>query len=293
MTVVDVIAAARQAVCTQAFVAGAALCALHPAATAHDTWLSRHPAPSGAMQLRLTTGHRYPTPETPVRPERVAQARFRRGRLEGLATVGDAGNASASDADSGYTPLQLPPHTDADAGIATQVGVSLFPLRIEIKEPTVTKYLDEVACEGAARLAWEQRASGVPWLEDYSKHAVCWINASAVDAGSTAAAQAFAAQPFGFTLELLPQVDPGSCRPGDRFSVLALRRGQPMRGLALFLADATGSPAVLQHTDAKGCASWTLANTGQQLVKGTHIRPPDDQGVWHSDFSTLSFEVRA
>lgn len=287
MTGSDVIAAARQALCLQAFVAGAVLCALHPAAEAHDTWLSRHAAPSGGTQLRLTTGHRYPTPETPVRPERVAQARFRRGRVEGLATLGEAKT------EVGYTALQLPPDMDAHSGVSTQVGVSLFPLRIEIKEPTVTKYLDEVACEGAARLAWEQRASGVPWLEEYSKHAVCWINGPRVDAGPTAATQAFAAQPFGFTLELLPQVDPGSCRPGDRFRVLALRRGQPMQGLALFLADAAGSPAVLQHTDATGCASWTLSSPGQHLVKGTHIRPPDSEGVWHSDFSTLSFEVRA
>jgi uncharacterized GH25 family protein len=99
---------------------------------------------------------------------------------------------------------------------------------------------------------------------------------------------------LGFTLELVPEKNPYSLRPGDTLPVRLLFRGQPLAG-ALVHAALHGQPdaGASARTGPDGRAKLKLSRDGFWMIKAVEMGPAP-QGVdadWQSLWASLTFEM--
>lgn len=98
---------------------------------------------------------------------------------------------------------------------------------------------------------------------------------------------------LGFTLEIVPESDPESLRPGQSLRVRLLYEGRPLAG-ALVAAVLKSDPAarVSARTDARGRVALKLARPGVWLVKAVHMIEADgEKADWQSLWASLTFEI--
>jgi len=254
------------------------LIALAAPAAAHDTWLlpSRAAVPQGtAVSLDLTSGMAYPAPETAIKPDRVTRAS---GRLAGKTF--DITERSAA-AKSLRFKAEL-----ATPGVAT-LWVDLAPKLIELKPAQVEEYLAEIGASAEVRKGWAEAGKGRRWRELYSKHAKTFVRVG--DPGGDPSW----GEPAGMALEIVPEKDPTSLRPGDELPLRILADGKPLANFPVGLVREGDKKGLLRTTDAEGRVTIRFERSGRWLLRGTQIRrssKPDTD--WESDFTTLTLEVR-
>jgi hypothetical protein len=231
----------------------AALVAAAPA-LAHDTWF----APQAQDVLALGTGNRYPVQETAVGREYLERQ----------------GCHTAAGTESTMQPLR---HTGQALMLrptaqARSCWAQLVPLDIELAPPLVAVYLDEIRAPAWVREAWaRQQAEGRPWRERYVKHA-------RIDLAPDAA-------PAPMAMDILRSVAAdGSLR------LQLLHEGRPLAGQALELIAENAPVGIWRHSDGQGVVAVPALPPGRWLLRGTHLRL-DADGLWHSAFVTLAFEV--
>jgi len=101
---------------------------------------------------------------------------------------------------------------------------------------------------------------------------------------------------LGFTLEIIPEVDPYGLAPGGALPVRVLYDGAPLADTQVSARPADGSQhRIVARTDAEGRATLRLDRAGVWLVKSVHIIPdPAGRKVeWESFWASLGFELPA
>jgi hypothetical protein len=241
---------------------------------AHDTWLvPRQPASAaGTLEFDLTSSGAFPAPESAVAADRIARSGLRlAGRTEPLEAA--AKNAQA---------LRLRARTGGE-GIAT-AWVETRPRTLTLKPDELAHYLEEVGAGDTIGAEWRRSGLGA-WRESYVKLAKTLTRVGG------ARDDASWGEAVGLELELLPERDPTSLRPGESLGVRLSFRGQPLPGLAVSAA-ARGRSLPLQKADAEGRVSFTLDRAGPWLVRATRLeRAAGADADWRSWFATLSFVI--
>lgn len=247
-------------------------------ALAHDTWLlarSSAVQPGTSVVLDLTSGMAFPANETAIKPDRVARAGIRVA----------ASTSDLKDRRTAAKSLQFTARL-AKPGVAV-AWVELAPKSIDLKPDQVKEYLDEIGASEAVRRAWKEMPEPRRWRELYSKHAKAYLRV-----GQPQEDRSWA-EPVGMALEIVPEKDPTSLRPGEELPVRVLRQGQPLPSFAVNLARQGDRRGTLKTTDGQGRVTFPIAKAGRWLLRATEVRrSARPEADWESDFTTLTFEVR-
>jgi uncharacterized protein DUF4198 len=241
----------------------------------HDTWLlpSRATVPVGdPLMLEMTSAMRFPEPEVPVKPERIARSGLRLGGATLPLTPQKGGSKALK--------LSATPRLE---GLATVWAESL-PRDIDMKPAQVDHYLAEAGAT-EVRDQWAKAGRG-PWHETYVKYAKSFVTV-----GASREDRSWA-EPVGMALEIVPEVDPARLSSGQRLAVRVLEDGKPAAGLSVAAATTGGAIVSTEVTDADGRASFVLGRSGPWLIKAIRIRAAEP-GSWRSRFTTLTLDVAA
>jgi uncharacterized GH25 family protein len=253
--------------------------ALAVPALAHDTWLlarSSSVQPGTSVILDLTSGMAFPANETAIKPDRVARAGVRlAGSTSGL-----------EDRRSAATSLQFTARL-SKPGVAV-AWVELAPKSIDLKPGQVKEYLDEIGASEAVLRTWAEMPEPRRWRELYSKHTKAYLRV-----GQPAEGDRSWAEPVGMSLEIVPEKDPTSVRPGEDLPVRVLLQGKPLPSFSVGLVRQGNAHGMLKTTDGQGRVTFPIAKTGRWLLRATDVRRSTrPEADWESDFTTLTFEVR-
>lgn len=152
--------------------------------------------------------------------------------------------------------------------------LQLVPLDVEVRPDLVDAYLLEIRASAQTRSAWQaQRAQGLPWLEQYTKHARIDLPGSPSSA-----------QPVPLGMDLVRQADG---------RLLVLRDGQPLPGQAVELLSGGLALGIWRRSDDQGQLSLGSLPPGPWLARAVDLRQRAEQpGHWDSRFVTLAFELR-
>lgn len=255
--------------------------------SAHDFWLvptQFRVKPGAKVAVALNTGDTFPASEGAVKPERLESVSliYPRGiiplttfRTEGKSTIVDATMPKA--AGGAIVEVVIKP-------IATKQS------RASFDEFVKHEGLDQIA----AQLAVEEERR----LEErrtYAKYAKTLIRV-----GSGKGAVDLYKKPLNHRLEIIPDADPYSLKPGEPFPVRLLFDGKPLVNARLVVGSANAATATQSEmpgvrTDLLGRARLQLDKTG-----GAHyihalymIEAADKTNVeWESFWATLTFEAR-
>lgn len=282
---------------TACLTSAAALALLASAALAHDTWLLplRPVAPPGVeVAFDLTSGMAFPANETALAPDRVARGLVRLGGVE------EALPAPVP------TPRSLRFRVPLRrAGVAT-VHVDLAPRALTLTAAQVTEYLDEIGAPDSVRQAYRAQPAAPDgtrrWRERYAKHATAYVRVTSPLRPVPASDSSWRV-PTGAALELVPERDPTTLRPGDTLRVRLVRAASNVAvapgGLPLPFTTVgvvgPGLPAVgmPRRTDAVGRVAFVVPRAGRYLLRATVLRRATAADLdWESDFATLTVAVR-
>ncbi|MFL6200540.1 MAG: DUF4198 domain-containing protein [Thermoanaerobaculia bacterium] len=245
-------------------------------ALAHDFWIepsSFRPAPGQRIAVRLRVGMQLKGDPVP-RDSR---------QIERFADVGPAGETAVPGI-SGTDP----------AGWAAPAGPGLHWLVYDSKHssleqpgPKFDYYLGE---EGLERIRPLRKGGGEkPVKEIFSRCAKSLLRVGLRGEEPSAGYD----RPVGLELELIPEKDPYSLKPGEALPVRLLYKGKPLDG-ALVVALASPGGKVSART-AGGRAALVLDRPGLWLVKAVHMVPaPKGSGAdWESLWASLTFDLPA
>jgi hypothetical protein len=258
------------------------LAALTGPASAHDTWFVPLPATArGEAVFALGTGTRFPLQDVPVSLQQVQQTGCR-GEGERAAPMRWVADR----------PTALLLRTARPVSVASSLScwAQLVPIDIQIDDPIVQVYLDEIKAPPAVRERWAAlQARGVRWQETYVKHARIEIDGDGADATAGTAATAI----DGLGLDLRLETAQRPLRAGDTLRFQVLRDGQPLPGLPVELRSDISPLGLWRQTDAQGRVEIAVPLAARWILRGTDLRPsaqhPDR---WESRFVTLAFEVQ-
>lgn len=247
-------------------------------AMAHDTWLSPNSFAVDTdteLTLSLTSGQAFPTLETAIQPDRVAEAGTR--LLQNRRNIDDYAPATHA--------LEFHTAPFNASGTAT-IWVRLHPRTLELEADSVRHYLDEIQAPGTVLQTWEASESG-RWREQYSKHSKTFVTV-----GGDHSDRSWL-QPVGLKLEIVPQANPLTLSAGDDLPVIVLKDGVALADFPLGITRENDPSRLIKLTDAQGRVSFTLDRPGRWLLSGTEVRPAAQPDLdWVSDFTTLTIEVK-
>jgi uncharacterized GH25 family protein/ketosteroid isomerase-like protein len=269
--------------------AGAVLVALLATATAllaHDFWLvpdAFQVTPGGWIQVRGQTSSRFPTSESAVTADRVADARV----------ISAAGEETIRDLSISGTSLLLRsrPTTPGQRIVA----VRLHPRSVRESAESFRRYLE---LEGAPEALERYGRDGLLPRTDsvtrrYAKYAKTFVE---VGEGGPRAWERTAGHP----LEIVPLADPATVRLGDTLPVRLLYRGRPLASARLHTGRAprTGGTQMAGQdphleTDGNGVARVFIDCIGLWNVRTLQIVPADrgSGADWDAHWATIVFEV--
>ncbi|RVT51675.1 DUF4198 domain-containing protein [Rubrivivax albus] len=264
-------------------------------AAAHDSWFTPlPPTPRGQLVLALGTGTAYPRYEVAVAPQQLADSGCvgdgvrEKPLRDGVELSLDGIRQWFDSAVNAPPVLALRTGRPVSPVVSVSCWARLVPIDIDIDDPTVDIYLDEVQALPAVRERWAAlKARGVRWQETYVKHARIELDGE----GDTAAVATPALPALGLDLRVDAARRP--LRAGDSVRFQLLRDGQPLAGQPLQLVGDGSGVGVWRRTDAEGRLALRLPAAGRWLLRGTELRPaPDGSDRWDSRFVTLAFEVK-
>lgn len=261
---------------------GGLLIGLSAVAWAHDFWLvpdAFEIAERAELRVRGQTSSRFPTSESAVAPDRIAEARIigatDEERITGLSTSG--------------TSLVLR-HRPAQAGQRVIVA-SIAPRSVRAAGREFKRYME---LEGAADLAAKYERQGLLPKADsitrrYSKYAK-----TIVEVGREGP-RAFS-RVAGQVAEFVPLRDPAALRAGDTLPIRLLYRGRPLGDTHVHAgpaADAGAAPDLSLATDADGTVHLPVISAGLWNIRTIHIvpSPPGSGADWDSHFVSFVFRV--
>jgi uncharacterized GH25 family protein len=244
---------------------------------AHDTFLlpERFSAPVGTtVPLDLTSGMGFPFLDTAIKPDRVAFTRVHlAGKTFEIRSFGPAEHSLRFNA------------RFSKPGVAT-IGVDLKPRTLDLELDKVQEYFDEIDPPDEVKKHWAAMPEPKRWRESYVKHSKTVVRVGKFEKDDSWR------KPLGMALEIVPDTDPTTLKPGDAFTVHVLRDGKPFPGFSLGIIREEMFKGEFGKTDAQGRVTFTLDKAGRWLLRGTDLRPSSKPGLeWESDFTTFTVEV--
>lgn len=263
-------------------VTASSLVMLAAAGTAHDFWIQPNRfwvAPGTATSLAILVGH------GPARQRWV----LRLNRVIALFSVGPGGRRidhSGALSQGTYAP-------DARLAFAAQgVHVIAFENSPALNTLPAARFNDYLQAEGIQPAIEWRRRSGTgdqPGREIYSRRAKALVQVGPISARP----QPQATARLGFTLELVPEINPYSPGTARALPVRVYYRGQPQPGAFVKLTnlDADEQPVETHRTDRSGRAMFGLPRSGQWQFNVVWTRPlkGDPDGDYETIFSSLTF----
>jgi hypothetical protein len=241
----------------------------------HNFWMIARQPRHQTLRVEAHVGHHFPNGESAITPERIADFRL-------IATCGERQLGDCSVDGSALV-------TEAanTCSGATMTVLSLHPRVITLAEKSFTKYIHE---EDALEFVAPDFLPGVTATEQseiYSKYTKA-ILATTHDA--------LACRPVGQKMEIVPQRNPATLKPGERLPIQVLLDGTPISGVRVSSGCdqlANGGYAAHTRTDAQGCAEIELPIAGHWFVRSHLIRRHADVTVaqWESFWPSLTFRI--
>lgn len=261
-------------------------------AKAHDFWLVPDAfavADGSELTVRGQTSSCFPTSESAVAVDRVADARLLSGSSE--ERIADLSHAGTS--------LVLR-HRPGSRGQRI-VTVALHPRSVRESSASFRRYLElEGAPEALEKLDREGLLRGRDSVtRRYAKYAKTLVE---VGRGGPRAFSRIAGHP----LELVPLVDPSGLRAGDSLSLRVVYRGQPLPGARAHAGYVSEPPECARTdtaprtvadahltADAAGLIRVPITNDGVWNVRMIHIAPADlgSGADWDTHWATIVFQV--
>lgn len=271
--------------------ATAALLVSFAVAEAHDFWLIPDPfrVASGAqVEIYGQTSSKFPTSESAVSPDRVADARL----------LGATATERIAELSQRGTSLLLR-HRPQNAGQRV-VAVTLRPRSVRESAASFRRYLElEGAPEALARVEREGLLRDRDSVtRRYAKYAKTLVE---VGTGGARAFGRVAEHP----LEFVPENDPATLRPGDTLLVRLMYRGQPLGNARVDagsvpaaegrpqLAATSPQPELHLTTGRDGRLRVPVATGGLWNVRTLHVAQadPGSGADWDTHWATLVFVV--
>ncbi len=169
------------------------------------------------------------------------------------------------------------------------IGVHTVPNFIEMKSGAAASYLREEGLNNALEWRDKHGETTKPSREQYTKYSKALLLSGAPNE--------IYKQPLGYLIEIVPEKNPYTLKPGDNLPVQVLYRGKPAPDLQLEAAWAGASGKTVQpvgRTDANGRISVPLKAAGKyrlHTIKMERCRNPQIAD-WESFWASLTFELR-
>ncbi|HXU46306.1 MAG TPA: DUF4198 domain-containing protein [Thermoanaerobaculia bacterium] len=242
---------------------------------AHDFWIepsTLEPAPGSRVGVRLRVGENFAGDPVPRDPARVVR----------FATIGPGGE----------TPIQGVPGGEP-AGYAAIGPAGTYLLVFDSNRASVDleaqKFEDYLKLEGLEKISDLRKKRGEsakPSHEVYSRKVKSLLIAGGEPGPGFD-------RVLGLDLELIPEKNPSTLKPGEALPVRLLFRGKPLAG-ALVVAHPRSKPiegALRQRTDAEGRVRFHLPPGEVWLVKSVNMieAPKDANADWESFWASLTF----
>lgn len=262
---------------------------------AHDFWIvpdAFQVTPGGTLTVRGQTSSQFPTSQSAVPTERVAEARL----------VGAGSDERLTDLTTSGKSLLIRHRPTAPGQFIVAVAQTSRSSRT-----TPERLKRYIALEGAPELAERYAREGAYPKTDSVTQVSAKFAKTLVEVGRDGS-RAFN-KAVGHALELMPVNDPSLLHAGDTLVVRLLYRGQPVPGAHLHggaaapgvtaMSDSAQSavpaPAgVTALTGADGTARIVLNGPGLWNVRTLHAAPAAEGGgaSWEVYFVTLVFSAR-
>jgi uncharacterized GH25 family protein len=244
----------------------AAILLVCPASFAHDLYFVKV-----GNQICARVGEHFPESMNAMPPNRLDTF-----------TVNGQALKPVLQAAKKQTCAPLPANTKQGVVAAT---VSPVFIRLEPKD-----FQEYITAEGLnAAITGRAGKEHMEGRELYSRYAKTLIGAN----GETAT------KALGHVLEIVPETDPSTLKPGEPLPVKVMFRGQPLPGVkiaAMYAGAKTSGHAypVSTTTDAEGRAVLKLDRPGLWYARLIHMVPSgsDPDFDWRSFFATLVFETQ-
>lgn len=256
--------------------------ALSLPASAHETWIRASKVVKGRFSAELSTGSRFPTSDSAVKPERIEQTFVRLGS----SSVGSISNLREDGAVTRFD------GETRGRGTAT-LAVALSPKAITIPPAEFEAYLREIGATEALAERKKRGETRTPGREVYRKLPKTFL---ALSDGLALMA------PIGLPLELAIEQDPSRLRAGDLIFVTLFREGKGVPGQLVRVLGEDGRVSFSGKTDDNGQITVPLRTTGNVLVTTTTIRrlsPGErvkgtayDGADWESLWASMLIEVK-
>ena len=237
---------------------------------------------NSTLTVRFHNGDSFPASEVAPRLERLLEPSLhlpgsslplQNMRIDGKAAVGDVVLPA------GHSLYLLSVHTQ--------------PNRIEIVEPSFSKYLKHEGLQHVLAAREKAEVTAEPGRERYSKYS------KALVLGDPQAAQksdALLQQPLGFPIELLLLANPYSLKQGANLPIRLLFRGKPLADAQVEAAWAQGTQSSISavgRTDSKGELQVPLTKAGQWRLHAIQMEPRTEPDVdWESYWASYTFAVQ-
>lgn len=249
-------------------------------AFAHDFWLQPADfriAPGQTTPVSIQVGHGQSRQRWAVKSDRVLMM-----RQIGPSGVTDHREALRR-AGTGDLPLRF-----ATPGVQV-LALQTNHTQSDLPALRFNDYLKEEGLTPAAQLRARQGKTGAPGREIYSRRAKTLVLVGAPDP----AHDALVTRPVGLTLEIVPEANPYSLKPGQALPVRVLYEGRPLAGATVKLTnlDFDMKPVAVKLTDKAGRAAFDVPLQGVWLLNVIWTRPitGDPRGDFDTTFSSLSF----
>lgn len=258
-----------------------------PGLSAHDFWIVPNAfrlAAGATLEVRGQTSSRFPTTESAVVPERVAEARV-------ISAAADVRVTALSVSEKSLLLTHKP------AGSGQHVVAIALVARTSRNTPAGLKRY--IALEGNTALAERYEKEGLFAGTDSVTQRAAKFAKTIVEVG-TGGARAFS-RVAGHPVEFVPLQDPARLTSGDTLAVRLLFRGKPLAQMELHAGAAPDSTApadakpsdVSVITDQAGVARIPLDRAGLWNVRSLHAAPAASASEWEVGFVTLVFSVGA
>jgi uncharacterized GH25 family protein len=256
--------------------ASLALLAAAGAARAHEFWIepSRYePAPGELVKLRLFVGEN-------LEGEGVPRNEVWIDRFDAIR----AGTPARIAGLDGSDPAGLV-RPDREGPIV--VAYASVPTYIEIDPAKFETYLEADGLDAPKAARAKSGASGSPGRERFSRCAKALLSVGGRSGMSVT-------KPAGLTLELVPESDPHTLKPGDPLTVRLWYLGKPLAAALVKARDRVQAAEPIEiRTDASGRATLRLPRAGRWLIHAVHMTAArgDPRADWESFWASLTFDI--
>lgn len=234
------------------------------------------PTPGKPLRVVLQNGDGFPEAGAATKADRLRDTRLlsKAGPVDFTAITVEAKRTTAQ--------VQVP--ASGSAILTTRT----IPRFIELDAAEFTAYLQEENLTNVIQWREKNGQQNKPGRERYSKYVKSLLAVGAADG--------FFQEKTGLTIEIIPEVDPYSLRPGQTLPVQVLLRGEPAADIAVessWLEQGKAKSALAGRTDQQGRVRVPVNALGPHRLHAIVMERCAEPQVadWESFWATLTFAI--